>query len=183
MVADRLDHLEFDAGPGTPAAEDFHIALPIMAEREVRSLNHAPRGELATDHPVEELAGGQVEQPTTRPEDGDFGRPGFLKEGDFSLGQYQGDGSLVGTQQCHRVRVERDGQRRDARRVGPGAQPADQALMAAMNSVEVADRYIGPTGPRREVLDILDRDHRHPSCPEGPSSETAGLPLIDPMKV
>src|SRR5271157_4223037 len=65
MVADRLDHLEFDAGPGTPGAEDFHIALPIMAEREVRSLNHAPRGELATDHPVEELAGGQVQQPAT----------------------------------------------------------------------------------------------------------------------
>ena len=121
MVADRLDDLEFDPGRGTPAAEDFHIALPIMAECEVRSLDHAPRGDLAADHAVEELAGGQVEQPAPRPEDGHFGRPGFLEQGDFSLGPYQGDGSLVGTQQCHRVRVERDGQRRDARRVGPGA--------------------------------------------------------------
>ena len=112
MVANRLDHLEFDAGRGTPAAEDFHIALPIMAEREVRSLNHAPRGELAPDHAVEELAGGQVEQPASRPKGGDFVGPGFLEQGDFSLGPYQGDGSLVGTQQCHRVRVERDGQRR-----------------------------------------------------------------------
>src|SRR5208282_506411 len=93
MVANRLDHLEFDAGPGTPAAEDFHIALPIVAECEVRSLNHAPRGELALDHAVEELAGGQVEQPASRPEGGHFGRPGFLEQGDFSLGPYQGDGS------------------------------------------------------------------------------------------
>ncbi len=63
------------------------------------------------------------------------------------------------------------------------AQPADEALVAAMHSVEVAHRHIGPTGPRREVLDILDRDHRHPSCLRARSSETAGLPLIDPLSI
>ena len=119
------------------------------------------------DDPVEELAGRQVEQPPPRAEHGDLGGTGFPQQGDLALGPDQRDRGLVGPEECHRVGIERDRQGRDPGGIGPLAKPADQALMAPMNAVEVADRHIRTTGPRGEVLDILDRDHRHPAPRDG----------------
>ena len=151
----------------------------VVAEGEIGPLDHPPGVELTPDDSIEELAGRQVEQPPPRAEHGDLGGTGFPQQGDFALGPDQRDRGLVGPEECHGVGIERDRQGRDPGGIGTLAKPADQALMAPMNAVEVADRHMSTTGPRGKVQDVLDRDHRHPAPHDGPAVEGIGPPLIE----
>ena len=76
-------------------------------------------------------------------------------------GQTSGTGAFSGRKQSDRMRIKRDRQRRNPGRVGLGPEPGEQSLMAAVNSVEVADRDESASSPRGEVTNVLDRDHRH----------------------
>ena len=59
------------------------------------------------------------------------------------------------------MRIEGDGERGHAGRIGLGAKPREQPLMAAVHSVKVTDRDKSASSPRGEVTNVLDRDHRH----------------------
>src|SRR5437868_445377 len=52
--------------------------------------------------------------------------------------------------------------------------------MTTVHTVKIADRHIRTTGRRGEILDVLDRDHRH-SSPSGRSVliERTSFLLID----
>ena len=78
--------------------------------------------------------------------------------------------------------IERDSQSNCTRGVGTLPEPADQSLMAPMNSIKVANCQEGATGPLGKFLDVFDRDHQHRPHLEGTSRETARLPLIDPFR-
>ena len=85
--------------------------------------------------------------------------PASSKQADLALRPDQRNRRCLGPQQSDRVRIERDGQGGHAGRVGPGAEPAEKPLMAAMNSVEVADRDDGPAGDFGDVARSVNRDH------------------------
>ena len=57
------------------------------------------------------------------------------------------------------MRIKGDRQSRHPGRVGPGAEPREQPLMAAVNSVEVADRDDGPAGYFGDLAGPVNRDH------------------------
>lgn len=73
--------------------------------------------------------------------------------------------------------IKGDGQGRYAGSVGFGPEPRQQPLVAAVNSVEVADRDKRTSSLREKVTNVFDRDHRHfaplhkPAAPfDGPVS-------------
>ncbi len=50
-------------------------------------------------------------------------------------------------------------ERGDMRGIGVGAEPLEQALMAAVHGVEIAHGDVGAASGWRKITHILDRDH------------------------
>ena len=82
--------------------------------------------------------------------------PGLVKQGDLALGPDQRDRGLVRPQQGDRMGVEREGERGDPGRVGPGPEPAQQTLVAPMDPIEVTDRDVSASSPDGEITNVLD---------------------------
>ena len=132
-------------GPSTmPRASNWRRITRSKNSRADRSRSHRPVWNTATS-----VAPASFSRATSR------------------SGQTSGTGALSGRRSATGWGSNVTARAGDPGGIGPLAKPADQALMAPMNAVEVADRHIRTTGPRGEVQVILDRDHRHPAPHDG----------------
>ena len=61
--------LELHPSLGAPGPEPLGIAAAVAAEAEGWPFDHSPRRELAANHPIEELAGRQAQEPWPGTED------------------------------------------------------------------------------------------------------------------
>ena len=154
----RLDDLECDPRLIAPFAEYRDVSQPIVSEGEIRPFDHAVRGELADDNTIEEFPGREFEEPGAGPEHADLGGTRLAEQGDLPIRPDQRDRGLVRPQQSNGMWIERYGEGRGPRGVGPGPEPADQVLVTTMDPVEVAYRDVGASGPGGELADVLDRD-------------------------
>ena len=133
--------LELEAGLGAPGTEELGVSPSVPAEAEGRPFDHPPGPQLAQDHAVEELAGGQAEEPGAGPEDADLGRPGGLHQFDSPLHPGQGRGGGVGSEDGDRGRVEGQGDRGRPGGVGLRPESGQEVCVASVDAVEVADRH------------------------------------------
>jgi hypothetical protein len=87
------------------------------------------------------------------------GRSGSAEQGNLALEPHQGHRGRFGPQQGNRVRIKRDGQSRHTSEISLLTKPAEQPLVAAVNSVEVADGDNRPSSYRGKIADTFNRDH------------------------
>ena len=79
---------------------------------------------------------------------------------EFVLRAGEEQGSFVGLQDTHRVRVEREHNRRAARRLRIVARLADDTLVAEVDAVEDADGEANVVGDRRQFFECVDEVHQ-----------------------
>ena len=140
-----------NAPPAAPVAEQLQVAGPAAAEAEVESLDHGLRRQLVAEDRVQKLAGLQSQQFRRGPQDDDVIGPGALQQlGPVGRRRQQRQQPIRG-EQGDRVRVEHDGHRRTADRIGRGPQSGDEGGMPEVNAVEIADghRPAAASGRRR----------------------------------
>ena len=144
----RRRNFEGKLGLRAPRRQQGRVSASIAAEAEVRTFDHSLRLEAVNDDAIEKLAHGHIEQPMSGLEDDDVGCSRLFEQFDFPFGPNQRRRHSFRAEQHQRMRVERQGQGRRVRVIGEGAQSSDQARMAAMHSIEVADREKSPLGLR-----------------------------------
>jgi len=116
----RLDGFEVDADLVAPRGEDLHITLTVASECEIRAFDEPAGPELAADDLIEKLAGRQTQEPVAGLKHPDLAGPGTFQELNFTLGPDQWDRNLVGAEQSHGMRIERDRHGGHSRGVGLG---------------------------------------------------------------
>ena len=136
----RRHHVERDAGRRRKLGEPLDGAFAIVAKVKVGAFDQGLGSQGVANDLLEELGGRQLQQRFVRRVRDD---PIDALRGEqlgLPLGPRERRRALLGTQESHRVRVEREHNRRSAHRLGPLQQSLHNGHVAAVDAVEIADR-------------------------------------------
>ena len=149
-------------------AEQLDRAGATAAEPKIRAFDQRPGIELFANDLGKELVRPQGQQCLV----GRIGQHGVDAQAGqqfgFAVRPRQRRRRRVGSQQPHRVRVEREDHGRPTHLAGASQQPLDDPGMAQMDAIEVADRHGARAERGRKRGQVVEKFHK---CTGGPYPE------------
>ena len=146
----RLDDFQANAGVGRQLPQHVDRAAAAAAEIEIRPLDHRPRVELLADDAIERTRRASGAAALRRSDRrSPRRRPMPASSSALRSVQVNGGGASAGRSNAHRVRIEREDQRRAAQLAGLLDHALDDPGVPPMHAVEIADRHRARAQGRR----------------------------------
>ncbi len=140
-------------------AQQFDIALGLLAEGKVAACHHAVRAKTFEQDVGDEILGARPSQFAIKVEHQHRGGPcGEIKLLPL-FERRQAERRHIGLEEAHRMRVEGRDDRRAALRLRPVDRLARHRLMPAMEAVEIAERNHSAAQRLRDLVSVIEPSH------------------------
>lgn len=141
VVALGTDDPDPEAVLAAQPAQQIGIAAARLAELEIVPDDDADRAQLADQKILDEALGLPGSEILVEPGDDHRVHPGRLHQRELDLARRQAEQVQPGQENVPRVRLEGERAGTDTQVIGHGAGRADHRLMAAVDTIEVADGH------------------------------------------